>query len=172
MELKEHLEQLFNETYSELNESSKDFVGDHSADESSYLSDAFMEFADSNTSIYYSDQRQYFNEHTEECENALLELYDSDSIADYIKKNGLDGLICHAGAVGEYDSIYRELSDNEDEICQCLVIKYIIDNLDTYKECDIELIDEAIEDSTAYRINRIDDLIDNLNDITEVDNDD
>ena len=96
MEIKENLEQLFNEAYSELSDTSKDFVGEHSADESSYLDDAFREFADSNTSIYYSDQRQYFNEHTEECENSLLESYDSDSIADYIKNNGLDGLICHS----------------------------------------------------------------------------
>ena len=152
---KEQLQKMYDEIYNDLNDSSKDFVDDHNADDSVDLYDAFTEFADSRTSIYYSDQRQYYNEHTEECERALLELYDSNSIADYIKKNGLDGLICHAGAVGEYEAIYRELSEDDDKIVQCLMIKYLMDYCEQLSADDV---DTCVTDLCANDVGRISDI--------------
>lgn len=124
-----------------LNPISHDFVNDNSLEQINYLSDAFSECADNETSLYYSDQRDYFNDHPQECENALLELYDKDSLADIIKNEGLDSLICKAGACGEYEANLSDLYENEDEIKEALTLKYLEEHKDDFKglkESDLE----------------------------------
>ena len=129
-ELKTFLEDMRRELKEGLNEISRDFINDHQIDSFSYLSDGFREVADQYTSIYYSDQRDYFHEHPIECENALLDLYDSDSLADFIKKEGLDGLICRAGACGEYEANLNELCEDENKIKRVLACEWLLDRLD------------------------------------------
>ena len=119
-------------TLENINDISRDFVNDNSLERIDYLSDAFTECADYFTSIYYADQRDYFNDHTEECENALLELYGSDTLADLIKSEGLDGLICKAGACGEYEANLNELYEDEDEIKEALTLDYLEDHADEF----------------------------------------
>lgn len=139
-----------------------DFVNETIATDSAYFSDSFSEFADNNTSIYYSEQREYFNENTSECEDALLELYDSETIADIIKNEGLDSLVCKAGALGEYMAIERELYENEDDIKRALIIDYLLDNLDCVDidNCNCEGLREFIDNLDCVDMSRIDELID------------
>ena len=163
---KQYLEELKTKFESEINSVSIDFINDHDLSDSQYLCDAFSEFSDSNTSVYYCDQRTYFNEHQEECEDALLELYDSDSLADIIKTRGLDGLICHAGAIGEYESIYHQLNEDENSICILLVINHLLDNFSNYEKNPIPntAVDELLKDVECTNIDRISDLLDIVND--------
>lgn len=124
-----------------LNPISRDFVNDNSLEQIDYLSDSFHEEADNKTSIYYASQEEYFYSHPQACENALLELYDSESLADIIKHEGLDGLICKAGACGEYQANTNELYENEDEIKEALTLKYLEEHAEDFeglKEGDLE----------------------------------
>lgn len=124
-----------------MNEISRDFVNESALENIRYLSDHFHEQADQMTSVYYADQRDYFNNHPQECENALLELYDKDSLADIIKNEGLDSLICKAGACGEYEANLSDLYENEDEIKEALTLKYLeehADDFEGFKESDLE----------------------------------
>ena len=91
-----------------------DFAREWYNSDISYIEDAFHEFADQNTSIYYEEQRQYYYEHDVECEEAMIEYgYDFN---DLVKEIGLNGLIAKAGAIGQYKAIYDELSYYEEEI--------------------------------------------------------
>ena len=147
---REILDQIKKEIEEETSDRALDFVSDYSLDNNTtdYLGDLFNEFADNNTSIYYSDQRKYFEEHTTECEDALLEIYDGDFLADKIKKEGLDSLLCFAGAVGEYNGIYNELSQDENNIKKLLVVRYLIKN-DFYSFPDRESIEELLNEAES-----------------------
>ena len=95
---------------------------------SGYIDDAVNEYADSNISIYYADQRKFYFDNTELCENALQEYgYTGETLADLLKECGdLDGLICRAGAVGEYASICRDIWDDNEELRQLYAIDEIL----------------------------------------------
>ena len=162
---KERLEGIKRDLEEGLNSISLDFLRDYDLTSSSYLSDAFTEYADGATSIYYSDQRAYFNEHSTECEDALLELYDKESIANIIKERGLDSLLCLAGACGEYNANYADLSEDEENITKLLVIRWLLKNdIFTLEESELaELLDEAAD----YRNDRISDLLDLVNEKLE-----
>lgn len=145
MTTKEKLFLLKEETEKECSENALGFVGDYSLDNIHYLSDSFSEFADNNISVYYSDQFKYYEEHATECEDALTELYDPNSIAQTIKKDGLYNLCCLAGVCGEYNEITGELYRDEENIKKLLVIRYLIKN-DIYNLTDeqlTELLEEA-----------------------------
>ena len=129
-----------------------------------YFGDAFNEFADSNTSIYYADQKKYYLEHETACDSALLELYDAESLAKLIKDYGVAGLMYKAGALGEYQAIYFELSDAEKEIKQLLALNYLIDNFDEFDDnLTAEKVTDIVEDCDAKNIDRLDDLLDLIN---------
>lgn len=113
---KAKIEELKREIEQYAEEQVLDFVSDYELQNINYLDDSFREFADNNTSLYYSEQREYYNEHRNECEDALLEYYDGDFIANKIKKEGIDSLICFCGAIGEYNNIFNELSQNEEDV--------------------------------------------------------
>lgn len=111
---------------------SYDFVNENALENINYIDDCFHETADQMTSVYYAEQKAYFYEHTEECENALLELYGSDSLADIVKREGLEGLLCKAGACGEYEDNLSKLYENEDEIKECLTLEYLEEHADEF----------------------------------------
>lgn len=131
MNNEEMLKQLKEDIASSLSDNSKDFISDYSLENIHYLSDYFHEYADGNVSIYYNEQRNYYYEHSEECDDALLN-YGYD-LAKEIKERGLDGLICFAGMLGEYEEIYAELSNEVEDILKSLVIDYLLSR----EDCDL-----------------------------------
>lgn len=137
---KQILEQMRAESYALLNDISKDFTDDRALSDSDYISDSFTEYADSAISIYYKDQYNYYVDHSEECENALLELYDKDSLADIIKKEGLYNLCCKAGACGAFMENERQLYDDLANIKVCLIIDFLLNINEYLKPSDIEEI--------------------------------
>ena len=144
------------ETYALLNDISKDFADERALSDSDYISDSFTEYADSAVSIYYTDQYNYYVDNSEQCENALLELYDKDSLADMIKKEGLYNLCCKAGACGAFMENERELYDDLLNIKVCLIIDYLL-NINEY----LELAD--IEEIAEQDLDRWDDYADQVN---------
>lgn len=150
------LEALKKELENIMNDSSIDFVNDYAIENNSYLCDAFTEFSDNRVSVYYSDQREFYFNNRELCNDALIEFgYD---LNDFIKEGyDLDDLICKAGAVGEYQKNYCELSEDEEEIKKLLVINYLIENEIT--TIDEETINNIINEDIEI-INDLKDLID------------
>lgn len=155
-EQKNNLQNLRDDYLTALNSISSDFVDDRALSDSSYISDSFTEYADSAVSIYYTDQHNYYVEHSEECENALLELYDPESLADIIKKEGLYNLTCKAGAVGAYMENERELYEDQEGITKILIIDYCLN-------CDIYLTEEQIEEIASNDFDRWDDYAEEIN---------
>lgn len=155
-EIKTLLENIKKELEETASDYALDFVSDYEADSSSYLSDAFNEWADNSVSVYYSDQFKYYEEHATECENALLELYDSESIADKIKKDGLYSLCCLAGVCGQYNEIMGELWKDEETIKKLLVVRYLL-KYDIF-DLTADQVAEMLEEVEAENINSINDL--------------
>lgn len=129
-----------------LNAISCDFVGDNYIENDSYISDLFTEFADSQTSIYYCDQKKYYLEHSEQSEQDFLELYDGDSIINIIKDEGLENLICKVGAVGEFCQNERDLYECKEEIIAFLLVQHVIENSELYENVEINEIIEQIKE--------------------------
>lgn len=142
-----------------LSDYSLDFVDNYSLDSDGYVSDAISEFADSNTSIYYADQRKFYLNNADLCDNALIEFgYD---LNDMIKQGEhLDDLICKAGAVGEFYKIETNINNELEDILKLLLINYIIDN---NIKCDIDILDNI----NYYQIERFSDLMDLIDEYTK-----
>ena len=86
-----------------------------------YLSDAISEYADSNTNIYYSDQRDYFYKDPKRASDLLKEYgYELDSF------NDLDDAICKAGAVMEYSDIESAIYNDLEDVKKYLLLSNIL----------------------------------------------
>lgn len=156
-ELKKELELMLEELKERLeNTYALDFVEEHDSSEENYLTDAIAEFADNRTSVYYSEQREFYNDNTEDCDNALLEMMDAESMVNYIKEYGLDRLMCYAGSLGKYTAIENDLHDNENEIVKILAIKYALEHLEEIT--DAKKVWSKIDDLTAYDVQRFNDI--------------
>ena len=140
------LEQKHQEIEEQLYNESVDFLSDTW---SGYIDDSFSDYADTNTSIYYDEQRKFYNENADICEEALEEFgYTCETLGEALKNHGgtLDGLICFAGQLGEYEQIYRNLQEDKDEILQVALLQrlqketYVID-----KETLDEMLNEVCE---------------------------
>ena len=125
-----------------MNSSSIDFINDYSIsnNESNYLSDLITEFSDRSVSIYYTDQYNYWSDNSTECEDALLELYDSNSLGDIIKNQGLYNLCCTAGVCGWFRKTENELYSDIDNICKCLLLDYVLEHFNRYTKKEINYI--------------------------------
>ena len=100
----EKLQEEIKDLKEQLNERQQDFAEQYDLLDTDYLSDDIMEYADQNTSIYYSDQKEYFEQDTQRATEALKELgYTLDQFDD------LEEAICKAGACAEYLDIEEEL---------------------------------------------------------------
>lgn len=155
----EKFKNLKKEIESNLGDYALDFVDNHSADDNDYISDAISEFADYNTSVYYSDHREFYHKNQDLCDNALIEY--GYSLDDMIKEGcKLDDIICKAGAIGEYSKIENEIYSEIDNILKLLLINYIIEN-------EIEIDAEVLENVEYYQMNRFSDLLDLLEDEEE-----
>lgn len=110
-----------------------------------YIGDAFNEFADSHTSVYYNEQREYYYNNESECMEALNEYgYNLEDMA----RDGmtLDDMICKAGAIGEYRAIYNDLAEEEGKIKQALAIQFLLDDFEIEKqELTVEQYQEIYE---------------------------
>lgn len=103
-ELKEEIEEL----ESRLNDRGLEFYNDYDITSIEYLSDAFHEYADSNTSIYYSDIEEYYKNHIQESCDALKEYgYTLNDFED------LEGAMHKGSQLAEYSEIYGEVAENE-----------------------------------------------------------
>lgn len=131
-----------------------DFVNDYSGS-SEYLGDAISEFADSNTSIYYSSIIEYIKDNP-------------DAVNDAINEFGWDGCgkdIYKAGQMAEYLEIQNELYSEIDNIILLLALK----ELEQYENITEEHIKKAeeIEFEGIDQNSRIDDIADYVAGIME-----
>lgn len=86
-----------------------------------YLSDTISEYADSNTDIYYSGQRDYFYKDPERASD-LLKDYGYE-IKDF---NDLDDAICKAGAVMQYSDIQEAIYNDLEDVKKYLLLSNIL----------------------------------------------
>lgn len=148
-------------TVEQLKQFLKDLYGTVSEDlagcqYSGYISDAIRESADVFTSIYRSDQRQFYYNNTELCMDALKELgYELKDFDD------LDDALCKAGAVGEFMRLEREAYDELQNILNNYAINYILSNdiKITKKQLDDVLENIELNYDRFERFDEIDDLI-------------
>ena len=158
---KKRLAYIREAAYSNMWAISQDFVGDYSADCSSWICDAFSEYADGAISVYTRDQLNYFSENAEKCEQSLLEMYDGDSLAEIIKTEGLIALEAKAAVCCMYEENYSHLNDDTANILICLLIDYVLDN-DLDLDCDLDNVIDDLRDN--YNDNsRICDILEGLN---------
>lgn len=156
----EELKNELGELEKNLNDISIDFIYCWGIDNSSYLCDAFTEHADNSTSIYYSDQKEFYNNNVELCEDALIEF--GYNLNDLLKEgDSLNDIICKAGAIGEFAKNERELYENEEEIKKALLLNYCIENNILINLNDIDYI------LNMYNIDRLNDILECLNDYLE-----
>lgn len=103
-ELKKEIEELENQ----LNERGQAFYNDYDITSAEYLGDLFHEYADYNTSIYYSDIEEYYKNHIQESSDALKEYgYTLNDFED------LEEAMHKGSQLAEYSEIYNELAENE-----------------------------------------------------------
>ena len=139
---------------------SLDFVNDTALSDDSFISDSFTEYADNAVSIYSSDQFNYFTEHSEECEQALLNYYDPNSIYRIIEKDGLHSLCCRAGAVGAYEKNLEQLTEDQEKITRILIIDFLLNT-------NIYLSFEDIEEIASYECDTWSEYCDIINEKTK-----
>lgn len=143
-----------------LNDISLDFINDYNdIDNNSYICDAFTEYADNQISVYCSDQRDFYNNNVELCENALLDC-GYDLTEELRKGQTLDDLICKAGVCGWYEQNTKKLYEDESEIIKALAIQYCIDN-------DIDIDIDTIEYMNIDSNNRFSDIVDAIEEAIE-----
>ena len=161
--------QTINKTNIELLKTQKmEPMNDYSIDlvqelPSGNIDDSIWKFADANTSIYYNEQREFYFNNTDICEEALDEFgYNGERLGDLLRECGdLDGLICKAGAIGEFLQIEREIWEDNEKIRELYALNEIIrkglddidadaldDLLESCHDCeDWEEIDDLINDA-------------------------
>lgn len=132
-----------------------DFADDYGLNDNEYISDCISEFADKKTSIYYSDQKQFYYDNEDVCNETLIEF--GYSLDDLLKEgDSLDDLICKAGQIGEFYSIESKLNNNLDDILKIMIIKYAIVN-------DLEIDTDIIENINCYDYDKFEDLLELFN---------
>lgn len=158
---KSYLQQILTDLLSNIYDFSEDFVNNYSisCNGSQYLSDLFSEASDSALSIYYTDQYNYWSENSEDCENSLLALYDSETLADIIKREGLYRLCCLAGSCGAYDKNISQLYEDEEQIIKSLYIKYLLENKSRYARLKLKTLNNRLANLEASNVSRLEDII-------------
>lgn len=149
-----------NTTRENLNDYAQDFIDDNAPEYGGYICDKITEFADSRTSIYYYDIKQFI-------------INNFDAVEDAINEFGFDGCggdLYKAGQMAEFLTIEREIYDNLED-----VIKYIaLDFLDSDDDAneDAGRIWEELSDDTRRELlrNALDEVeaIDNNSTLDEI----
>ena len=120
--------------------------------DSGYITDIYMEIADNNTSIYYYDIAQYLAANV-------------DAVDNWIAEIGYPGDLYKAAQGAEFDSIYRELLGDSDDILLYWTYTYMLDNYGAELEKIEELDDHYIWsnlDLNTFRLESIGDQVDDL----------
>ena len=102
-----------------------DRIEDYTNASSSYIDDIFSEIADDATSTYYDDITKYIATHISE-------------VNDYINEAGWEGDLYKAGQGAEYNNIYLDLKEHEEDILIYWALIIVYDN-----EIPAERIEEA-----------------------------
>lgn len=144
VELKEFLQEL----RKQINDISNDFVGDYSLTCSSYICDAFSDYADSRVDIYYYDLFEWAKNNYDAINEATAEL-------------GSTGDICQDIRQGQYLEYDRQLYADSETIIEMLVIDFLIN------EEDIEELEETQLDEILDAVD-LEDTSQRLEDIAEV----
>ena len=140
------------------------FTGDYGTEllnynNTSYICDAISEIADSNTSIYYYDIKQFMMDNF-------------DAVEDAINEFGWDGCgsdLYKAGQMAEYITIERDLYNNLDDIIKYLAYDYLINiGFDTLDDNIIDNINDEL--LTIDNNNYIGDIYDTVNAVLEENN--
>lgn len=156
----EQINELYNDHHENLSDYARDFLGDYADIESnSYICDAISNFADNNTSIYYSDIKNFIANNI-------------DAVTDAIAEFGWDGCgsdLYKAGQMAEYLTIERDIYNNLDDIVICTAYKYLIDNDISLSEEKLEQLQKDLNDIDNN--NRFNDILDIINDITDSEDD-
>lgn len=158
MEIKEYLERQINNTKCDLNDYAKDFVKNYKYNDINYLCDTFSEFVDNNISIYYYQQKEFYKNNKDLCNDALLEFYDEKGIIDIIKKGGLEELMYKAATCGEYMHISNQLYDNSYEIKKILSLERMVEDLESG---ELELYNIEGEEDIEYLLDECMDALNN-----------
>lgn len=135
-----------------LNDNAIDFINDIYIG-SQYICDAISEFADSNTSIYYSDIEEFMSNNI-------------DKVNDTISEFGWDGCgndLHKAGQLAEFCSIEREIYDDLEDIIKYITLEFI-DSTDDAND-DAERIWESLDDDAKDEL-----LGDFICDLESIDN--
>lgn len=153
----EQIENLYDEHYNNLSDYARDFLGNYADIDhnTQHICDAISDFADNNTSIYYSDIKNFIADHIEEVNEAIAEF-------------GWDGCgsdLYKAGQMAEYLTIEREIYNNLDDIIICAACKYLIDNDISLRDEQLEQLQEDLNDIDNN--NRLNDILDIINNITD-----
>lgn len=112
---------------------------------SGYITDIYMEIADNNTSIYCSDIERYL-------------LANVDTVNDWIDENGWPGDLYKAAQGAEFDSIYRELLENSDDILLYWAYDYILTNYRLELEKIEELDDHYLRSNLDLDVVRLESI--------------
>lgn len=119
---------------------------------SGYITDIYMEIADENTSIYYYDIERYLVDNI-------------DAVSDWILENSYPGDLYKAAQGAEFDSIYRELLENSNDILLFWAYTYILDTygdeLDQLEELEVDYMRSEIS-FDVDRLESIEDQADKL----------
>ncbi len=140
------------------------FVGDYGWEivehnETDYICDAITEIADNNTSIYYSDIKEFI-------------VNNFDAVEDAINEFGWDGCgsdLYKAGQMAEFITIERDLYNNLEDIIKYAAYAYLINNgFENLDENIIDAVNDALEniDNNDY----ISDIYDAVNAVLEENN--
>lgn len=135
-------------------------VGDYGEDitnynGNSYICDVISEIADNNTSIYYSDIKNFISDNVEYVENAI----------DEFGWDGCGSDLMKAGQMGEYLKIQDDIYTNLDDVILYYAYYYLSDVLDIKEiteETNNDIIDTCSDIDTNDRIETIEETIKNL----------
>lgn len=117
-----------------------------------YITDIYMEIADNNTSIYYSDIERYL-------------LANVDTVNDWIDENGWLGDLYKAAQGAEFYSIYMELLEDSDDILLYWAYTYALENYSTELEKIEELDDHYIWNNLDLEVARLESIGEQIDDI-------
>ena len=113
--------------------------------DSGYISDIYMEIADNNTSIYCYNIEQYMVDNM-------------DDVNDWILEHGYPGDLYKAAQGAEFDSIYRELSEDSDDILLYWAYTYMLGNYRAELEKIEELDDHYMSSNLALDVNKLESI--------------
>ena len=131
-ELKEILEERKEDLKGRMNDLSVDFASDYDINTSSYLSDLFNEYADSQVDIYYNDLFEWCKDNYEYVEKAVAEFGVDSKNFDFI------GII----RSGQFLYNERQLFEDGKEIVELMVVNYLLEN---EEEIEKELEENELE---------------------------